>query len=132
MCKGLFASISLYGSKREMPPLAVNPDEAAVICEHLINGVTRQAVLRGEVRPLVAVRVKAVEPAVAPEIDSARSILGYRAHRVARQLPIFVRVIEKRWVVGHRLSGYRHAVVAQANPQPTAAVNKKRPRVGFG
>src|SRR5262249_6139481 len=112
-------------------PFGGNPDEAVVVAEDRKNYVPRQAILRREVRPLIAVRVKAVQPAVRSKIDSARPVFCYGAHRVARQLPLFVRVIEKRRIVCRRLLGYRHSFVAQANPQPAAAVLKKRTRVGF-
>src|SRR5262249_49973627 len=105
--------------------------ESVVVAEYLKNYVPRQAILRGEVRPLVSVGVKAVQPAVGSKIDSARPVFGYRAHRVARKLSLFMRVIEKRRITRCRLPSYRNAFVAQANPQPAAAVQKNRTRVGF-
>src|SRR5262249_2592681 len=77
-------------------PFAGDPDEAVVISEYLMNEVPRQAVLLGEMRPLVSVRVKAVQPTVGAEIESARPVFRYGTHRVARQLPLFGRVIEER------------------------------------
>src|SRR5215470_12974885 len=62
-------------------PFAGNPDAAVVVAEYFINDVSRQAIMRGEVRPLIAVWVKAVQPALGSKIDSASPIFRYGAHR---------------------------------------------------